>query len=72
MSQLDVIDLDEIFIINSMWKNDFFNSWMKVGVALFRKSWENQKFKKCKKKQKKEIYRIWWFLVFCTVTFTIF
>ena len=42
MTTLDVIDMDEILNINSMWQNKFFEPWAKVGAALDRKLWENE------------------------------
>ena len=46
MTLLDVIDLDEIATVNSMWEDKFFELWVKVGAALVWKLWENQNGKK--------------------------
>ena len=42
MTLLDVIDLDKILTVNSMWENKFFEPWVEVGVALVWNLWENQ------------------------------
>ena len=42
MTLLDVIDLDEILKVNSMWENKFLEPWAKTGAALVWKLWENQ------------------------------
>ena len=45
MTLLDVIDLDKIWTVNSMWENEFFEPRAKVGAALVWNLWENQNFK---------------------------
>ena len=47
MTLLDVINLDKILAVNSMWENTFFER-MANGVALVWKLWKNQNEKKCK------------------------
>ena len=34
MTLLDVIDLDEILTVNSMWKESYFEPWAKVSAAM--------------------------------------
>ena len=51
MTMLDIIDLDEILTVNSVWENKFFEPWAKVGAALVWKLWENQNKKKTKKRK---------------------
>ena len=46
MTLLDVIDLNEILTVNSMWEKKFLEPWAKVGAALVWKLWENQNKKK--------------------------
>ena len=33
MTLLDVIDLDKILTVNSMWEKEFFEPWVKVGFG---------------------------------------
>ena len=49
MTLSDIIDLDEILTVNSMWENKFFEPWVKVGAALV---WRYEEIKKSFKKPK--------------------
>ena len=42
MTLMDVIDLDEIVTVNSMWEIQIFEPWAKVGATLVWELWENQ------------------------------
>ena len=42
MTLVDVIDLDKIWTVNSMWEKQIFELWVKVGAALVWNLWENQ------------------------------
>ena len=46
MTLLDVIDLDKIWTVNSMWQKKFFEPWAKVGAALGLKLWKKEKKRK--------------------------
>ena len=46
MTLLEVIDLDKILTVNSMWENKFFEPWAQVGAALVWNLWKNQNLKK--------------------------
>ena len=51
MTLLDVVDLDKISTVNSMWENEFLEPWAKVGAALVKNFWENLNLIKLKKTQ---------------------
>ena len=53
MTLLDVIDLDEILIVNSMRDKKFFEPLAKGGATLVWKFMKKSQFKKIKGKQKK-------------------
>ena len=53
MSLLNVIDLDKIWPVNSMWENKFFEPRVKVGTALVWNLWENQNEENFLKNEKK-------------------
>ena len=50
MTVLNVIDLNKIWTVNSMWRNKFFEACAKVGATLVSKLWEKKIL--TKKKQK--------------------
>ena len=47
---LDIIDLDKILTVNSMWENKFSEPWAKMGAALVWNLWENQNKKNEKRR----------------------
>ena len=59
MTLLDVIDLDQSWIINFMCQKKFFEPRAGVGTALVWNLWENRK------KNWKKWKWIWWFNMFC-------
>ena len=42
MTLFDVIGLDDILTVNSMWRNKFFEPLAKMGATLIWKLWKNQ------------------------------
>ena len=65
MTLLDVIDLDKIWIVSSIWGKKNFQVWAKVGATLVWNLWENQNYKKIFFMKKQIIgYDDSWFFVY--------